>query len=364
MSMTNLSAQEINLLFSKVHDHLYSEWNVGRGRRWKYKPQDVLFMTLTTLKHGGSWDFLGKMFRIKGPTFERLATGFIEVLAPHAVEMFVSVVSRESSYSAMRGKNVRFSNFPYAVEAIDVTFQQANRPSGNVQEGKVYYSGKHSLYGFKVDMCVRANGLCSDFSKHYPGSYLDIEIMRKRITIHRSRLRKRGNDLNIEDTWDMSDKFPNMWGAIMDKGYQGASENIRAITLFKKPARGILNADQEAFNRKLSADRILVENYFGWMMSWWHIMSRKYTWSEEKYDMILGLCVSFTNFLIESHPLRASDGVWYNRYLNRLQEVADTRVTNRNRTQARYRDNRKRRLEQAFCATPASDDETIEDSAA
>lgn len=68
-------------------------------------------MTLTTLKHGVSLDFLGKIFRLIGPTFERLITGFMENLAPYAVDLFVGDVTRESSYTAMRPDNALFPHF-------------------------------------------------------------------------------------------------------------------------------------------------------------------------------------------------------------------------------------------------------------
>ena len=61
-------------------------------------------------------------------------------------------------------------NYPYALEAIDMTFQHLNRPSGNIQEGKIYCSGKNKLYGFETEIAVEANGLTTAFSKHYPGS--------------------------------------------------------------------------------------------------------------------------------------------------------------------------------------------------
>lgn len=54
---------------------------------------------------------------------------------------------------------VKFGNYPTAHYATDVTFQQANCPSVNIQEEKKYYSGKHKLYGFKVEVSVLANSL-------------------------------------------------------------------------------------------------------------------------------------------------------------------------------------------------------------
>ena len=38
-----------------------------------------------------------------------------------------------------------FKSFPYARYATDVTFQQAIRPMGVMQEGKTYFSGLHKL---------------------------------------------------------------------------------------------------------------------------------------------------------------------------------------------------------------------------
>ncbi len=56
----------------------------------------------------------------------------------------------------------------------DVTFQEANRPSGIMQEGTVFVSGKHKLYGFKVVVAIKPNGLASTFSRLYSGSVSDI----------------------------------------------------------------------------------------------------------------------------------------------------------------------------------------------
>lgn len=37
--------------------------------------------------------------------------------------------------------------FPYANYVTDVTFQNLNRHSGNIDKANVYYSGKHLFYG-------------------------------------------------------------------------------------------------------------------------------------------------------------------------------------------------------------------------
>lgn len=50
--------------------------------------------------------------------------------------------------------NNSFANFKFAMYATDVTFQQSFGPSGNLAEGKNYYSGKHLLYRYKVEVSV------------------------------------------------------------------------------------------------------------------------------------------------------------------------------------------------------------------
>ena len=110
---------------------------------------------------------------------------------------------------------------------------------------KLYFSGKHKLYGFKVEAAVRPNGIASAFSKHYPGSISDISIMYDRIQSHKYRLEKSDEEKDFEDNFPMSERFSNYWGVLMDKGYQGASEELRAIIPRKKPVRGVLSRADE-----------------------------------------------------------------------------------------------------------------------
>ena len=223
------------------------------------------------------------------------------------VDRFVTKYDAHFSMDELQEKGTLFQNFPFCLEAIDVTFQQANRPSGNMQEGKVYFSGKHKLYGYKVEVAVRPNGIASDFSKHYPGSVSDVSILYDRIKSHQCRLEKRDEEEKIEDNFPMSERFGDSWGLLMDKGYQGAADQIRAIIPKKKPIRGVLSRADEDYNKRLYSDRILVENYFGRLGQLWTVCSSKYVWSEKLYDTIFGLSIAFTNFHITIHSLRDND---------------------------------------------------------
>lgn len=54
-------------ILDEFEQFISTNYKVGRGRRKKFSGKDVLFMSLATMKHGGNWDWIGKMFGAKGP---------------------------------------------------------------------------------------------------------------------------------------------------------------------------------------------------------------------------------------------------------------------------------------------------------
>lgn len=83
-----------------------------------------------------------------------------------------------------------FSNYKYSHHATDVIFQQAFRSSWNMQEGKFYYSGKHKLYGYKVEVSVLLNGLLIGCTSHYFGSVCDVSIFQENQHVHKQQVKK------------------------------------------------------------------------------------------------------------------------------------------------------------------------------
>ncbi len=134
--LINFTPRQFHMLWIDVAPHINSVWNVGRGKKCSFSGKDVLFMTLVTMKHGGTWDLLGGAFKIKGPTFEKMITGYIKKLSPFLYRKLVDSNADHLSISC----GTQFVHFPSALYATDVTFQHANRPSGNTAEGKIYYT--------------------------------------------------------------------------------------------------------------------------------------------------------------------------------------------------------------------------------
>lgn len=145
----------------------------------------------------------------------------------------------------------------------------------------------------------------------------------------------------------------------MYKGYQGGQEYLRVVLPRKKPANRMMPLEDIAFNRKVSADRIIVEIFFVRRCGLWAITSNKYRWKEENYDYIFSLCVSLTSFHIKHNPLRAEDSEHYGLVKKRLYGIGEETIRKRKRTQERFRQRRKQRMDIRFRLMNASDDENV-----
>lgn len=344
LAMTNFTPQEFERCWDIIADFVRTNWNVGRGRRCAHSGRDVFFMLLTVMKHGGNWDFLAEMFKMKGPTFERMIVKFLETISQKYYDDCMREVLKRYTMESMVDRQKTFKNYPYCRYAVDVTFQQSNRPSGTMEEGKLYYSGKHKLYGLKVEVAVLPNGMACWASKHYGGSVADIEIFHRNKAQHFKMLRKTEAEEGLMDGGQFAEDYPTLWAVLCDKGYQGLLELLRAIHPKRKPVRGTLSRDDVKQNFKKSSDRIIVENFFGRLCQLWTVLSNKYRWKESMYDHIMRFGIALTNCHIKWHPLRAADVAFFNSYRTRLYTIGDDIQNKRRRVQEKYRRNRRRRL--------------------
>ncbi|ETV67620.1 hypothetical protein H257_16216 [Aphanomyces astaci] len=137
--------------------------------------------------------------------------------------------------SELAANGDRFTNYPYAT---DVTFQQTNVPAGSYAEKKSYYSGKHSLYGHKVEVSVLPNGLAINCTKHYKGSVADKSIFDDNLEFHANGLAKQGDDDRLDDSERVGGA--RQYAILVDKGYQGIQREVRAVLPTKKPIGGVL----------------------------------------------------------------------------------------------------------------------------
>lgn len=121
-------------------------------RRFIYDPRHLPI-------HCGHWDLIAKTFRLKTSTFKELIQKFANAIADFVYNELVEGLALQWNKDELRKKCKTFKLFLYALYATDVTFQQCDRSTGLMQDGKVHFSEKHNLSGRKVEVSVFPNGL-------------------------------------------------------------------------------------------------------------------------------------------------------------------------------------------------------------
>ena len=91
--------------FAKVH------YCSVRGKKCKVTGKYMLFMSLTVLKHGGQWDVLGRIFKLKGLAFEMMITKYVLLVPSLLYKLLVTDVKFELKIYELVQSDQRFHNF-------------------------------------------------------------------------------------------------------------------------------------------------------------------------------------------------------------------------------------------------------------
>lgn len=83
------------------------------------------------------------------------------------------------------------------------TSRPIDQPTGTHEESKAYYSGKHKLYGYKLEASVLADGIAIGCSNHFPGSISDINIFNQMAEFQCDALQKLEKERNITDIGEL-----------------------------------------------------------------------------------------------------------------------------------------------------------------
>ncbi|ETW06324.1 hypothetical protein H310_02608 [Aphanomyces invadans] len=316
--MTNFTLTELLTLYDLVATRMRAKWYEGRGARNGVSTVDAFFMMLTVLKHYQSWEKHAVDFNIRAPTFQKLMKKTMATVEPQLFNVFVRVPTMTS----LRENNATFSSYPYALYATDVKFQPCERPSGRFNEKKEFFSGKHKLYGLKIEASVSPEGYCVDLSDHHPGATADISIFRKRLPVHQDTLLKTENEMLVTDNGELWNTYQSMWAVLVDKGYYGLSKELRAIHPTKERRNEHLELSEVERNKNISSDRVIVENFFGRVCMLWKVSYATFVWGHDMYSMIQRLTFALTNFHVSLLPLRDGDAAWYRSVLARYEHMA------------------------------------------
>ncbi|RHY18140.1 hypothetical protein DYB25_011907 [Aphanomyces astaci] len=165
--------------------------------------------------------------------------------------------------------------------------------------------------------------MASRLTELYIGSVSDKSIFDENIDSHLVNLASTG-EMTLED----SEPGMEQKAVLADKGYQS----------------GILTFAEQAKNDRIASDRIIVENYFGWLKTVWATCSDTYRCSRKSYDIVFQACLALTNVHVRLHPLRAEDGDANAQYINRLNAIGAKIIKTKSAPGKAYKSKRKVRL--------------------
>ncbi|ETL92768.1 hypothetical protein L917_08970 [Phytophthora nicotianae] len=118
-------------------------------------------MTLISLKHTCNWGTVARVFKIPHSSFQEITRKFMDVVSPFLYEKFVEDMDDRWVLDKLVRSGHAFTNSRKVGYATDAIFQQANKSNSNMNAIPQYYSGKHHLYYYKVEVSVLPNGLAT-----------------------------------------------------------------------------------------------------------------------------------------------------------------------------------------------------------
>lgn len=162
---------------------------------------------------------------------------FVEANVSSLVQEFItSVRQKQCNLLALCNSKKQFLNFPSALYSTEDKFHHTYCPHGNQMESKLYYSGKHHLYGYKIQVSVSPLGYAIHASKHFPGSVANVTIFRIEMENHSLVYHKQKRlEWHIWRRWYR--ERAQTLEYVFDKGYTSAHRDVRAIIPKKKKAQ-------------------------------------------------------------------------------------------------------------------------------
>jgi len=173
--------------------------------------------------------------------------------------------------------------FPGFKAYLDATEQEIPRPKSR-HKRRTHYSGKKKKHTVKTQIAVNKAGLIVHKTRHTKGSTHDYALFKQ-------------NHPRLPDNVSIG----------LDLGYdgvQGDYPELKCEVPFKRrsPGRGKrgmkgqeLSADQKAFNKRLSRERVVVEHAFSWVKKF-HIWADEFRNRLKHYDTMTDIVCGLANF--------------------------------------------------------------------
>ncbi|ETV77449.1 hypothetical protein H257_08866 [Aphanomyces astaci] len=253
----------------------------------------------------------------------RLNEERVDDVANPILEKFVNNLGPEGIGTLTNFTAGGFRHFPYALYAVDVKSQPSLRPTVRFAEQKHYLSGKHHLYGYKIEAAVSPDERCVAMSNAHPGFVHDLTFLHTRREPHTTNLTKSACEAALPDHGELSAEYMTTWACLVDMGFIGVNHTLRGIHPKRSPQTGFLDAADVERNLRVSSDHVVVENFFGRVYSFWKVSYATFTWGEKIYGVIQRTTFALTNFHLSLIPARAEAEDYYALVMVRYQGMAN-----------------------------------------
>jgi len=273
----------------------------GCGRRYTHSLQDRLLMALVWLRIYPTYEVLGFYFSLHKTNARQNVEEVLETLLLMSEFGFERPSKERKKLSSLQAVMDAFPEVALVIDSKEQRIQRPSRPggsggpSGDDEEGdslsslpshqKPYYSGKKKAHTLKTQIAVRPDGLIEAVSESVPGSVHDLALLRKTKLLER---------------WERDE------GAMMDKGYDGITNDYPDLALFLpfKARRGQpLTEGEKACNAFLSSYRIVVEHTNAQLQKF-QSLAQLYRHDLNKHSRTVRIVAGVVNRQIERQPLK------------------------------------------------------------
>lgn len=212
----------------------------GAGHPFRHDHRHRLLMALVWLRIYPTYELLGFFFALHKRNAQLNVRAVLDVL--DTLDDFPFDRPGRDRRPLSTATQVMHA-FPQVRLIIDAKEQRIQRPHGDFDAQKPYYSGKKKTHTLKNQFGVGPDGLIESVSASVPGGAThDVTLLRQT---------------------GLLGCLAEGEGAMMDKGYGGIDKDYPAVPLvipFKAWRNQALTDEQKAFNRLVARYRIVVEH--------------------------------------------------------------------------------------------------------
>ena len=243
--------------------------------------KDIVFFVLFCNKAGNTFDVLGFIFDMDGPTAHTNLTKFRPILQQALIRSGDAPVREVSSLEDM--KKIGENGSDIMIDASEIIIERRK----NKEFRDKSFSGKKKGYRLKVTIISSYHKRITYLGGLFFGSVHDYTVLKIEFPILK--------------------KYFALFCILLDLGYLGFGKDYDSMVLYiphKKPRKSKENPNpqltdvQKAENKAMSQRRIVVENALAGLKRY-HIISNRIRLKKMKYiDETLYLCASLWNFYL------------------------------------------------------------------